>query len=84
MWAEGKFWYRLHSFQPDAGGNYIVGSFGSYKTGDYAKVEVDWKPLSEAEWRRLKAEREAAKQRGIRGAGEGRQACGSTWSRAVG
>lgn len=63
---KGKFWYRLHSFQPDAGGNYIVGSFGSYKTGDYAKVEVDWKPLSEAEWRRLKAEREAAKQRGIR------------------
>lgn len=60
---KGKAWYWLRSFRPDAGGCYIVGAFGSYKTGERAKVDVDWAPLSEAEKRRLKAERDAATER---------------------
>lgn len=59
----GKAWYWLRTFRPDAGGAYIVGRYGSYKTGESAKVEVDWRPLSEAERARMKAEREAARQR---------------------
>lgn len=55
----GKYWYKLHAFRPDAGGCYIVGSFGSYRTGEWQKIEVDWKPLSEAERARMAAERKA-------------------------
>lgn len=55
----GKFWYRLYLFRPDAGGCYIVGSFGSYKSGDWQKIEHDWKPLSDAERARMAAERAA-------------------------
>lgn len=55
----GKFWYRLSTFRPDAGGVYIVGRFGSYKSGDSEKVVVDWQPLSEAEKARRRAEHEA-------------------------
>lgn len=55
----GKFWYRLSTFRPDAGGAYIVGRFGSYKTGESEKVEVDWKPLSDAERARRRAEHDA-------------------------
>lgn len=56
----GKWWYWLRTFRPDAGGSYIVGRFGSYKLGTSQRVEVDWKPLGDAERARLKAEREAA------------------------
>lgn len=59
----GKWWYWLRTFRPDAGGCYIVGRFGSYKTGDSQKVEVDWAPLSQAEKARLRAERAAAEAR---------------------
>lgn len=59
----GKFWYRLSVFRPDAGGAYIVGRFGSYKTGHSEKVEVDWKPLSDAERARRRAEHEAKRAR---------------------
>lgn len=56
----GKDWYRLYVFRPDAGGAYVVGTFGTYRHGgSWAKVEVDWKPLSEAERSRLAAERAA-------------------------
>jgi putative DNA primase/helicase len=62
--AKGKWWYWLQLFRPRAGGEYVVGKFGTYKHGgSEAKVEVDWKPLSDAEKARLKAEREAAEQR---------------------
>lgn len=56
----GKWWYWLRTFRPDSGGCFIVGRYGSYKTGESAKVEVNWKPLGEAERARLRAEREAA------------------------
>lgn len=59
----GKWWYRLYEFRPDAGGSYIVGSFGSYRDGSWAKVEVDWAPLSEAEKERLRREREIAQEK---------------------
>ena len=59
----GKWWYWLRTFRPDAGGAFIVGRFGSYKTGESVKVEVDWRPLSEAERERQRAERAAAQAR---------------------
>lgn len=56
----GKYWYRLYLFRPDAGGCYIVGSYGTYRHGgDWRKVEVDWAPLSQAERHRMAAERAA-------------------------
>lgn len=56
----GKDWYRLYVFRPDAGGAYVVGTFGTYRHGgSWAKVEVDWKPLSDAERSRMAAERAA-------------------------
>lgn len=57
---KGKWWYWLRTFRPNAGGVYIVGAFGSYKTGKHEKVEVDWKPLGDAERARLAAEHAAA------------------------
>ncbi len=54
----GKYWVRLHTFQPDVGGAYIVGAYGSYRTGEWRKVDVDWTPLNEAE--RERAAREKA------------------------
>ena len=59
----GKYWYWLSEFRPDAGGVYIVGTYGSYKTGERCKVEVDWKPLSDAERARKRAEHEAERAR---------------------
>lgn len=61
---KGKDWYKLYTFRPDAGGEYIVGTFGTYRHGGSSmKVEVDWKPLSDAERERMQAERAAAKAR---------------------
>jgi putative DNA primase/helicase len=59
----GKWWYWLRTFRPDAGGSFIVGRYGSYKTGESTKVQVNWRPLGDAERARLKAEREAAQAR---------------------
>ncbi len=56
----GKWWYKLYTFQREQL-VFIVGSFGSYKTGDSQKVEVDWKPLAQAERQRLQAQHAAAK-----------------------
>jgi putative DNA primase/helicase len=53
----GKYWYKLHKFLPDAGGEFITGSFGSYKEGVSHKVVVDWTPLKEAERERWRAQR---------------------------
>jgi putative DNA primase/helicase len=51
---KGKYWYWLQEFRPRAGGCYIVGKFGTYKHGgSEAKVEVDWKPLTDAERERF-------------------------------
>jgi len=56
----GKFWYWLQEFCPDSGGVFLVGRFGSYKTGSSDKVENDWSRLSDAERERMQAERQAA------------------------
>lgn len=61
--AKGKWWYWLRTFRPQAGGCWVVGRFGSYKSGESCKVEVNWKPLGEAERARMQAERQAAQQR---------------------
>lgn len=58
----GKYWYWLRTFRPDSGGSFVVGRFGSYKTGDSEKVEIDWRPLAEADRQRMAAERAAAQQ----------------------
>ena len=59
---KGKDWYKLYLFRPDAGGVFIVGTFGTYRNGGSdAKVQVDWKPLTDAERARHQSEREAAK-----------------------
>jgi putative DNA primase/helicase len=58
---KGKWWYWLRTFRPDAGGTYVVGVFGSYKHGTDQKVEVDWKPLGDAERARMAAEHAAAR-----------------------
>jgi putative DNA primase/helicase len=58
----GKAWYKLYEFRPDAGGVYLVGAFGSWRSGKSEKVDVDWAPLSEAERARRKAEHEAARK----------------------
>lgn len=60
---KGKWWYWLRTFRPDAGGALVVGRYGSYKSGESAKVEINWRPLADAERTRLKAEREAAQAR---------------------
>jgi putative DNA primase/helicase len=57
----GKWWYWLQTFTR-GGRDYIVGAFGSYKTGHREKVEVDWAPLDQAERERLRAERAAAER----------------------
>jgi putative DNA primase/helicase len=59
----GKAWYWLRTFTLDSGRSYIVGAFGSYKTGGRQKVEVDWAPLSDAERARRAQERSAAQER---------------------
>lgn len=59
----GKDWYRLYLYRRDAdkgGGEYVVGTFGTYRHGgSWRKVGVDWKPLSDAERARMAAERAA-------------------------
>lgn len=58
----GKAWYWLRTFTLDSGRSYIVGAFGSYKTGERQKVEVQWAPLTDAERARRAAERQAAEE----------------------
>ena len=63
----GKDWYRLYLFRRDAdkgSGQYVVGSFGTYRHGgSWAKVLIDWQPLSDAERARRVAERKADEAR---------------------
>lgn len=59
----GKWWYWLRTFAPTNGRPYVVGAFGSYKTGERLKVDVDWRPLADEERARLRAERKAAEER---------------------
>ena len=59
----GKFWYRLYVFRTDSGRCWIVGAFGSYATGNWEKVRVDWTPLSEDERARKAAEYKVAREK---------------------
>jgi putative DNA primase/helicase len=58
---KGKYWYKLHSFRPDAGGSLITGSFGKYGSDERQRVKIDWKPINEAE-RQRRAEQARAEQ----------------------
>lgn len=58
---QGKHWYKFYVFRPNAGGSYLVGNFGCYKVDTCEKIEVNWKPLGDAERARMAAERAAAK-----------------------
>lgn len=58
----GKWWYWLRSFEV-RGKSFLVGRFGSYKTGDSEKVEWNAPPLSEEDRARFRAEREAAERK---------------------
>lgn len=64
----GKDWYKFYLFRRDrdkGGGDYIVGTFGTYRGGGASqKVDVEWAPLSpeerERRARELRQQREAA------------------------
>lgn len=57
----GKWWYWLRSFEL-RGRSFVVGRYGSYKTGESWKVEWDAPPLTDEEKARFRAEREAAER----------------------
>ncbi|MFC5498148.1 toprim domain-containing protein [Caenimonas terrae] len=62
---QGKWWYWLQLWRPDSAPHteYITGKFGTYKHGgSEQKVEMDFKPLTDAEKARFRAEREAQEQ----------------------
>jgi putative DNA primase/helicase len=83
---KGKWWYWLQEFRPRGGGCFVVGKFGSYKTSESQKVEVDWKPLGEAERARMAAEqaraREVADEARAREAELAALGAGELWRRA--
>ena len=58
--TQGKYWHKLHTFRPNIGGELIKGSFGKYGSDKRERIEIDWKPLNEAERKRLQDERTAA------------------------
>ncbi len=64
----GKDWYKLYLFRRDAdkgGGDYVVGSFGTYRHGGASqKVSVEWAPLSPEERTRRAEELRAQRARG--------------------
>lgn len=63
----GKDWYKLYLFRRDAdkgGGDYVVGSFGTYRHGGASqKVSVEWAPLSHEERTRRAEELRAQRAR---------------------
>lgn len=63
----GKDWYKLYLFRRDhdkGGGEYIVGTFGTYRNGGASqKVEVEWAPLSPEERARRAEELRAQRAR---------------------
>jgi putative DNA primase/helicase len=52
-------WYSLRETRTDSGQYIVLGSFGSWKTGEKYKVEVDWQGINEAERAELQAKRQA-------------------------
>jgi len=70
--AKGKWWYWLQLWRPrrpdgsETGAEYVVGKFGCYKHGgSEQKVEIDFKPFTDAERERFKAERRAAEEKAV-------------------
>lgn len=57
--TKGKYWYKLTTFRPNSGGALIRGSYGKYGSDQRERVEIDWKPINEAERDRIKAENDA-------------------------
>ncbi len=55
--TKGKYWYKLHTFRPQTGGELIRGSFGKYGSDKAERIEIDWKPINEEERKRLADER---------------------------
>ncbi|SFF14990.1 toprim domain-containing protein [Paracidovorax wautersii] len=87
----GKDWYKFYLFRRDrdkGGGDYIVGTFGTYRAGGASqKVDVEWAPLSpeerERRAREVRQQREAAaEQRRIEIANAAAEAI-SVWRRAA-
>jgi putative DNA primase/helicase len=48
-------WYRLREMRLDSGRFVVVGSFGNWKTGLSARVDVDWQGISDEERAAFKA-----------------------------
>ncbi|MES2685527.1 MAG: toprim domain-containing protein [Pseudomonadota bacterium] len=84
--TKGKYWYKLHSFRPESGGELIRGSFGKYGSDTRERIEIDWKPINEAEREKLKSQLAAkrAAADAIRRAEEEEAAlsAGDLWRRA--
>jgi putative DNA primase/helicase len=51
-------WYQLREVRTDSGRYIVLGSFGSWKTGEKHRVEVDWQGINEAERAELAAKRQ--------------------------
>jgi putative DNA primase/helicase len=84
---KGKWWYWLQLFRPSAGGEFVVGKFGTYKHGgSEQKVDIDWKRLSDEERTRMQAERQAAAQRAEQARHDAAElaalSAGELWARA--
>lgn len=59
----GKWWYWLRSFTLRSGRAFIVGVYGSYKTGESAKVDWHCPEVTAEDRARMQAERQAAEER---------------------
>jgi putative DNA primase/helicase len=86
--VKGKWWYWLQLFRTHSGAEYVVGKFGTYKHGgSEQKVDVDFKPLSEDEKARFRAEQDAARERSrqakAQAASVAALGAGELWTRAA-
>lgn len=60
----GKDWFKFYLWRPDRGGQYITGSFGTYRHGgSWQKVELPERPIDDAERERQARQRAEARQR---------------------
>lgn len=61
--VKGKAWAKLYEHTLADGRRIITGSFGSYKTGEWWKVEHDARAISEEERAAIRAREAAARER---------------------
>jgi putative DNA primase/helicase len=77
-------WYHLREERTRSGQYVVLGSFGSWKTGEKHQVDVDWGGINEAERAELHAKRQAQAEAAdrARAAASGRAAmsAGELWS----